>query len=230
MEPAPDLNEELLEAASQEHAVVQESKESKEPKRNSKQALIEKIIQISERDGIPLVCSNTKLKRMNKQQLSELCADMIEQGVRKKMAQAVNSESTDDRTIALGALRMLHDCIAVGVEKGGSSFAEGYGYTIDGFCENLKEPTVSAAIDGCLQEIADENHELLEYVQSPYTRLMIAWGGALAFSCKRSNKHVTFVESRAPRQKGPVRRGGGRRTPNGEIHTSNSSSQSVKAV
>ena len=49
-----DLNEELLEAAAQEHAIPQETKE---PKRNSKQALIDKIIQISERDDIPLVHS-----------------------------------------------------------------------------------------------------------------------------------------------------------------------------
>ena len=227
MEQAPELNAELLEAAAQEHAVLPEPKETK---RNSKQALIDKIIQISERDGIPLECSNTKLKRMNKQQLSELCADMIEQGVRKKMARAVNSESTDDRTIALGALRMLHDVVAVGVEKTGTSFAERYGYTIEGFSENLKEPTVSAAIDGCLQEIADENQELLEYVKSPYTRLMIAWGGALAFSCKRSNKHVTFVEPRPSRPKDSLRRGGSRRTQNGEIHISNAPPKSVKAV
>ena len=228
MEPQePDLNEELLAAAAQEHAIVPEAKE---PKRNSKQGLIDKILEISEREGIPLTCSNTKLKRMNKQQLSELCADLIEQGIRKKMARAVNSESTDDRTIALGALRMLHDVVAVGVEKGANSFTEPYGYTIDGFSENLKEPAVSSAIDGCLQEIADQNQELLEYVQSPYTRLMIAWGGALAFSCKRTNKHVTFVESRPPRRQVPVRSGGSRRPTNGQVNPSNPPPESVKTV
>ena len=223
-----DLNEELLEASVPD-APVQAQKETK---RNSKQALIEKILEISEREGIALEHSNTKLKRMNKQQLSELCADMIEEGIKKKMARAVGSESTDDRTIALGALRMLHDVCAVGVEKAGSGFAEKYGYTIEGFSDNLKEPSVSMAIDGCLQEIAEENQELLQYVQSPYTRLMIAWGGALAFSCRKSIKKrdVTHVGPPATGRKNALRGRGRGRPTDGKEHVSNPPTENVKAV
>ena len=191
-----------------------------EPKRNSKQALIDKILEISERDGIPIEHSNTKLKRMNKNQLAQLCADLVEKGIRKKMARSVRAESTDDRAIALGALRMVHDVCAVGCQKAANGFLEGYDYTIDGFSESLREPAVSHAIDMCLQEIAEENSELLEYIQSPYTRLMIAWGGAMAFSCK-STKHVTDVGRKPSRITHPVRSRGSRRPTDGKINPGN---------
>jgi hypothetical protein len=164
------LNNELLEAE------TPSVEDLEPPKRNSKQALIDKIIEISEQDGIPLEISNTKIKRMNKQQLAQLLAEMIEKGVRKKLARTVGAVDDSEQAIALGALRMLHDVCAIGVEKASDAVLIEYGYTIDGFSHNLKEPTVSKAIDSCLEEIARENTELLEYIQSPYTRLMIAWG------------------------------------------------------
>ena len=78
MEPqeAEALKDELLEARDFS------SEQKAEPRRNSKQALIDKILEISE---IPLEHSNTKLKRMNKQQL----ADMIEKGMKRKMARTI---------------------------------------------------------------------------------------------------------------------------------------------
>ena len=219
-----ELNEELLEA----EAPV--TLESEEPKRNSKQALIQKIIEISENDRIPLEFSNTKLKRMNKQQLAKLCAEMIETGIRKKLARTVGADGDSETAIALGALRMLHDVCAVGIEKGSDAFLNDYGYTVEGFSQNLKEPTVSKAIDGCLEEIARENTELLEYIQSPYTRLMIAWGGAMAFSCRKVQKHVTNGGPRAPRSQGPVRnrrRGG---PPDGKIDASDAPLKTIKEI
>ena len=109
-----ELNEELLSAD------TPCEQQDTGPRRNSKQGLIEKIIEISERDGIPLEHSNTKLKRMNKQQLTQLCADMVEKGIRKKMARSVGAAGDSDQAIALGALRMIHDVCAVGVQKGGN--------------------------------------------------------------------------------------------------------------
>jgi len=203
-----------------------------EPKRNSKHALIQKILEMSEQEGIPLEVSNTKLKRMNKGQLVSLCADMVEKGVRKKMARSVGADSGDDRAIALGALRMIHDVAAMGIEKAGDSFLGEYDYTIEGFSQNLKEPTVSRAIDGCLEEIANENAELLEYIQSPYSRLMIAWGGAIAFSCrKRQRIHAPHMQPRKARVQVPVRRSSGGRPPHGKKHADHAPPKpNVKAV
>ena len=208
------LNDELLEPETPESPDA----EDPQPKRNSKQALIAKILELSERDGIPLEISNTKLKRMNKQQLSQLCAQMIETGLKKKMAQTVGAADTSDTALALGALRMLHDVCAVGVEKLSDSMIDDYGYTVKGFSENLKEPTISKSIDMCLAEIAEENTELLEYIQSPYTRLMIAWGGALAFSCrKKVKRHAAHMGPNPARRKDPVRDRRGRGPPHGKI-------------
>lgn len=208
-----NLREELLEAAEPSDDSPQE------PKRNSKQSLIDKIIELSQQEGIPLECSNTKLKRMNKKELSSLLADMIEQGIRKKMARQVGcDQNADNRTIALGALRMLHDVCAMGAEKAGNAFLDGKGYEIAGFTDALREPTVSSCIDGCLAEIADENQDLLEYVQSPYTRLAIAWGGALAFSCKQKQNNAPVMESRSARTQNPIRRGRDRGAPPRKVH------------
>ena len=77
---------------------------------------------------------------MNKTQLAELCAELVEKGIRKKMARCVRAESTDDRAIALGALRMVHDVCAIGCEKAANGFLESYEYSIDGFSESLREP------------------------------------------------------------------------------------------
>ena len=220
------LNDELLEAD-------EGSVEPELPKRNSKQHLIDKIVEISERDNIPLEYSNTRLKRMNKQQLGKLCAGMIETGMRKKLAHTVGAgDDTSEQAIALGALRMLHDVCAVGVEKASDHLLNDYGYTVEGFSANLKEPTVSKSIDMCLEEIARDNTELLEYIQSPYTRLMIAWGGAMAFSCRRQQRTIDAADlgPRAPRSKSALRVRRRRRPEDGKIDTCNAPAQAVKEV
>ena len=220
MEPIQEneLKEDLLAAAHPEP-----EPEETQPKRNTKQALIDKIIEVSQKEGIPLEHSNTSLKRMNKQKLSNLLAEIIETGIRKKMARQVGcDQDADNRTIALGALRMLHDVCAMGCEKVGNGFLEPRGYEISGFTDALKEPTVSTCIDGCLREIADENQELLEYVQSPYTRLMIAWGGAIAFSCKKKQtipEHATNLGPGPTGRKNPIRRRVRGGPPPGEVNS-----------
>ena len=198
MEPqeAEALKDELLEARDFS------SEQKAEPRRNSKQALIDKIIEISERDNIPLEHSNTK---------------------QRKMARTIGvDEDADDRCMALGALRMIHDVCAVATERVGDSMLDDYGYTIEGFSQGLKEPTVSTAIDSCLQEIAEENAELLEYVKSPYTRLLIAWGGALTFCCrkrqKKTIKHAANMGPPAIRRQNSLRGRGRGRASHGKKH------------
>jgi hypothetical protein len=217
VETADELKDELLEAA--EPPSESETEET-QPKRNTKQALIDKIIEVSQREHLPMNLSNTKLKRMNKNQLSNVLAELIEEGLRKKMAQQVGVDDTSDRkTIALGALRMLHDVCALGTEKVGNSFLGDHGYEISGFNSALKEPTVSNCIDQCLAEIAAENQDILEYVESPYTRLAIAWGGALALSCRQKNKrNVTYVGPKPTHKKMPVRYRSSRGTTNGKVN------------
>ena len=202
------LNDELL-------SVQQEVPEG--PRRNSKQSLIDKILEISEKENIPLEHSNTKLKRMSKQQLVELCADMVEKGVRNKIARSVGAPDSSDAAIALSALRMVHDMAALAAEKGGNSVLEDYGYEVTGFTQALKEPAISTAVDQCLEEIAQDS-EILEHIKSPYTRLAIAWGGALVFSCKRKRINAPRLAPRPARAQTAVRGRSSGRTQNGQEH------------
>ena len=106
------LNNELI------RAVPEEEKKADCPKRNSKDELITKILQIAEVNEITLKHSDTKLKRMTKQQLAELLGEVVETAMRNEMARQVGAKpGAADSVIALGALRMMHDICAKGTEK-----------------------------------------------------------------------------------------------------------------
>ena len=80
------LNNELI------RATDEDEKKSDKTKRNSKDELIQKIIQLAENNDIPLKMSDTKLRRMNKQQLNELLAEVVETAMRNEMAKQVGAK------------------------------------------------------------------------------------------------------------------------------------------
>ena len=188
------LNNELI------RAVPEEETKKAEPKRNSKDELITKILQIAEVNEITLKHSDTKLKRMTKQQLAELLGEVVETAMRNEMARQVGAKpGAADSVIALGALRMMHDICAKGTEKCINLFLPSYGYEVDGFSDCLKEPAVREATDACLVEIAKDS-EVLQYVKSPWARLGIAWAGALVTSVRTKKKRYNPQRRRyAPR-------------------------------
>ncbi len=191
------LNNELL------RAIEPQDVESK-PRRNSKDELISKIVQLAEQNEITLKFSNTRLRRMNKQELNELLAGVAEDVMRNEMAKQVGAKpGATDSVIALGALRMMHDIAARCAETGINTMAPQYGYEVVGFTECLQDPSVREATDACLVEIAKES-EILQYVKSPWTRLAIAWGGALVTSVRKipppQRKRDHYYESRNPRR------------------------------
>ncbi len=219
---APDhikqLNEELLK---------KDAATSEEPKRNSKEYLIKKIIEVAEENNLELNVSNTKLKRMGKDKLQVLLGEMCEEAVKGQMAQAVGATGRNESVIALATLRMLHDLFANSVEQGLNVFLPKYGYELDGFSKSLKEPITSKCVDDCLSEIAAES-DVLQYIQSPWARLGIAWSGGMMRAIRRAppiNKRSTnkdyasFMGSRAPRAQNPVRfrTGGGKEA--GKVHS-----------
>ena len=173
------LNNELLNAGSPK-------KSDETAKRNSKNSLIEKILQVSEKYELELEYSDTKLKRMNKNQLTKVLAHIIEESVKIDMCKQVGcAPGASPKVMGLAALRMMHDICATGFEKGAQAFLPKYGYDIEGFSECLKEPTMSQAIDQCLTEIAAESPEILQYFESPYARLALSWSGALLSCIKK---------------------------------------------
>ena len=182
MQPQQDLNKDLLQAAEvNENAVAEEV----EPKRNSKDDLVAKIINCCADNNLELEYSNTKLRRMTKTELCRVLAAKIELGIRSQMAAQVGAKpGAADSVIALGALKMIHNLAAGTAEKGLNMFLPAYGYEIHGFTSALKDPNVDEAVTQCLQEIAAES-DILQYIESPYVRLAIAWGGALVTSLRK---------------------------------------------
>jgi hypothetical protein len=122
---------------------------------------------------------------MSKPSLQKLLAELVEDLMKKQMAEAVRSPSPNENVVALHTLRMLHDMCVMGVEGGLNSYLPPYGYQVQGFSDKLKEPVVSKCIDDCLAEIAAEN-DVLQYIQSPYARLGLAWTSCLATSIRRA--------------------------------------------
>ena len=101
-------------------------------KRNSKDELIRKIVELSQNNDIKIEHSDTKLKRMTKQQLNELLASTVEKIMRDEMCRQVNAKpGASDSIIALGALRMVHDLCAKGTEQCFNVFLPAYGYEVE---------------------------------------------------------------------------------------------------
>ena len=215
----PVCREDVLEDREEQHLnnalltaddPADESADTAPPKRNTKDSLIDKIMSVSEKYNLEVKYSDTKLKRMNKKQLTRILAEIIEESVKIDMCKQVGVEpGANNRTLGLAALRMMHDIAATGFEKGAQTFLPEYGYTMDGFTEALKEPVCSQAIDQCLTEIAAESPEILQYFESPYARLALSWSSAL-LSCVRKKRgsikeHATHLGPRYAERRPPVR-------------------------
>ena len=208
-----ELNDELLKATEDD---VQQAED--QPKRNSKDDLISKIINCCADNGLELGLSNTKLRRMTKDQLCKVLAEKIERGVKSQMAAQVGAKpNAPDSVIALGALKMMHNIAAGTCEKGLNSILPRYGYEISGFRDSLKDPAVDEAVTQCLLEIAADS-DILQHIKSPYVRLAIAWGGALVTSIKRcpipiKKRNAPPVGSPPPNPQGAVQSRLSRRPP-----------------
>ena len=178
------------------------------PKRNSKDALIDKIITVSAKYELEVEHSDTRLRRMNKKQLAQVLAGIIEEGVKIDMCKQVGvPPGSDSKVLGLAALRMMHDIAASTAEKGLQHVLPQYGYEIDGFADTLKDPVMSQAIDQCLTEIAAESPEILQYFESPYARLALSWSGALLSCIKKRTyrKYASELGSRDAGQRGSLR-------------------------
>jgi len=190
----PKMNEELLKKP--------RSNPDDPPKRNTKDSLIDRIQQIADENNLEMMVSNTKLKRMSKPALQKLLGEMLNECMKKQMAETVHASGTSDSLIGLATLRMMHDMCVMGVEKGLNGYLPRYGYQVDGFSDSMKQPMVSKCVDECLKEIAAES-DVLQYIESPYARLGIAWSTAL-FTCIRRappvrNNYPPIYNNGAPR-------------------------------
>ena len=225
MEKHPDvqknikkLNDELLK---------KEKAPDDKPKRNSKEFLIDKIVLVAEENDLELNVSNTRLKRMSKEKLQQLLGEICEDAVKTQMAAAVNAPGKNEDVIALATLRMVHDLFANGLEQGLNAFLPKYGYQLDGFAQTLQDPITSKCVDDSLKEIAAEN-DVLQYIQSPWARLGIAWSGGIARALRRAprnkfganKKYATAMGPQPPHPQNPLRPRPSGRPSSGQEHGS----------
>ena len=204
MEPQTDaetqkLNDELLQP---------DVPRPQSPKRNSKDHVINKILKICEEQNLVLTESNSKLRRMTKAQLNALLAEKIEQCMKNTMAEQVGvAPGSSSSVIGLGALRMVHNIAAGSAEKLANIFLLPRGYEIRGFQQSLKEPQVQETIDQVLVEISEES-DVLQYFESPYTRLALCWGSALLTSVRQrpvpNNIETSYKNIYAPHLESPA--------------------------
>ena len=111
------MNNELLKVANPGEDSGPES-EVKKPKRNSKEELLAKILKVVEKYELDFDYSDTKLKRMNKQELTKILAHVMEDSVKIDMARSVGVDPrANGKVVTLGALRMIHNLCATGFEK-----------------------------------------------------------------------------------------------------------------
>ena len=216
MEQTPEettrMNNELLKVAKPED----ESPEVKKPKRNSKEELLSKILRVVEKYELEFDYSDTRLKRMNKLELTKVLAKVMEDSVKIDMAKSVGVDPrASGKVVTLGALRMIHNLCATGFEKVFNTFGTKYtGFECDGFATTLRDPSIQGTVDECLLEIAAENPEILEYFDSPYSRLALVWSGALITCIKRKEQllkrqHANFVGPRKNPRPNPAGAGSG---------------------
>lgn len=197
------------------------------PKRNSKDSLRSNILKVVEKYDLELGYSDTKLKRMNKEQLTRVLAEVMEESVKIDMAKAVGVDPRGGgKVVTLGALRMIHNICSNGFEKGFNVYGPDLcGMECRGFHESLQHPDVAQTVDACLMEIAQENPEVLEYFESPYARLALVWVGVLSTVIKKA--HVQNVEPRMRERPAPRRPRGGRSQEERKVNGSNEPSVQI---
>lgn len=208
-----DLREDLIESAE----VADVAQDEKPEKQNTKDALIQKLQEFSQ-EGYE-VPSNSKLRRMSKRKLGGLLADKIQDKLRRQMCRSVNApENADNATLMLKSLRMVHDIFANVVESGANLFLEPRGMKISNFANSMKEEPTSEAIDDCLLEISRENENIMQYIESPYSRLALCWVGAAAQNTRKYHvkQNAQRVGPRAAHQAASMGTGDGRRPQNRE--------------
>jgi len=200
------LNQELLQATEEPKPAKPQT-----PKRNSNQALRANILKVVEQYQLDFPFSDTKLKRMNKEQLTKLLAEVMEESVKQDMAKQVGVDPrAPQAVVSLGALRMVHNIMARSAEQGWNQWgAPPTGYQIEGFADSLAHPEVAKTVDECLMEIANENPEVLQYFESPYARLALIWAGVLSTTIRK--RDVREIRRRNHQRQAARGAGGGGR-------------------
>ena len=193
--PVPDkLVDELVESQTPPEVI----KEAKVPKRNSKDELIQKIISLSEEVGEPVKESNSQLKRMSKNALTDMLAGYVEKRIEFEAQKCLGidkEQAGNPYCVNLAALKMVHEIAVNSTEALVERTSDRHGMTISGFKRKMKESQES--IDMILSEIAQLYPEVLEKFSSPWVRLGLLWTSNVVLTLKKKenkrNKNASRV-------------------------------------
>ena len=160
--------------------------EAKPVKRNSKDELIKKIISLSEEVGEPVKLSNSQLKRMSKNALTDVLAGYVEKRIEVEAQKCLGidkEQAANPYCVNLAALKMVHEIAVNSTEALVERTSEKHGMTISGFKRKMKESQES--IDMILSEIAQLYPEVLEKFSSPWVRLGLLWTSNVVLTLKK---------------------------------------------
>ena len=160
--------------------------EAKVVKRNSKDELIKKIISLSEEVGEPVKLSNSQLKRMSKNALTDVLAGYVEKRIEVEAQKCLGidkEQAANPYCVNLAALKMVHEIAVNSTEALVERTSEKHGMTISGFKRKMKESQES--IDMILSEIAQLYPEVLEKFSSPWVRLGLLWTSNVVLTLKK---------------------------------------------
>ena len=197
-----DLVNELIES---QKPPVEEPKEKREPRRNSKDDIIDKIMQLSQEIGEPVPETNTQLKRMSKRQLADKLAGLIEKRVEFEASKVlgINKEQAGNPYVVnMAALRMCHDIVCSSTEALVERTSHKHGMTLKGFTQRMRDSKES--VDMCLHEICQQYPDILEKVSSPWLRLGLLWGSNVMVTLKKK-KVITNAPNVQPKSDQRVR-------------------------
>ena len=179
------------------------------PKTGTKSHIISRIQELCDKHELLLQETQTVLKRKSKEDLKKLLAGYCELAMQKEIEKKLKMECPQEsssvereKLMAASMVRMLHDSLLKATEKGVDSYTS---FTIQGFCDNLKQDGISQQVDQCLIEIMDEN-DITGYIKSPYARLLICYSTSIMKTLRKKtpkgltdNRNVRFsgtVESK----------------------------------
>ena len=199
---------------------------NKEPRRNTKRQIIQKIKQICEEHGLPLEESDTSLQRSSKIQLQRLLAKKTEELIQKKMKQSVMKDNTVEsenmrEVMCVATLNYGLQTLNKIIDRTANAVLPRAGYKLDHFEERFMEPRTQQEIVEILRLIVRENPEMVEHIASPYLRLGIVYIGCVSMSLQKlepEDKYGALRRQYHPKVQ-PVRDpNGGKPTAGKELH------------
>ena len=199
MEPSIELmNDELVAQVSLEEK-TEEIPIKTEVKKNSKKHIIERIFQLCKEFNFEIQETEQQLFRKTRKNLLAILASYVERSMESKIKSETNGIPPDCQGSQyqknLPMLRLAHGFLASLVEKGfniGCNYMD-YSYELHHYASTCNQ---SLMIDDCLLAIADDmGPDLLNYISSPYYRLMFVHCTSI-MSCVR---RIDREEMQSPR-------------------------------